>query len=64
MNRLVEAFNSEIAKVKVLRLLNENKFNYIKKNIFLILENNIKGEIKVLKKCKRKEILLDYIINK
>ena len=31
-NRLVEVFNSEIAEVKLLRLLHDNKFNYKTKN--------------------------------
>ena len=30
-NRLVEVFNSEIAEVKLLRLLHNNKFNYRQK---------------------------------
>ncbi len=45
-NRLVEVFNSEIAEVKLLRLLHDNKFNYKTKNRkFKFRTNNIKGII-------------------
>ncbi len=54
-NRLVEVFNSEIAEVKLLRLLHDNKFNYKTRNRkFTFRSNNIKGIVKIIKEMQKK----------